>query len=121
VSHSGNINTGPVCNWGVSVFATTVDSISVPAGTYVVWASGSTNTTDGGLDYADFTLNGASLVQEQPIFNEGFVGVPYGLSGTVTLSSPGTISLDCVDENSVDAPVQVYNDSLTAIQVDALN
>jgi hypothetical protein len=113
---------GPVCTTNHS-FPATIDYLDVPAGTYVVWATGDTNKTDSGADnWGDFTLvaNG-KLIQEAdiPASNDND-GVPYSLQGTVTLTSPGTIVVGCTAGVGW-YPREVFNHNLTAIPVDALN
>jgi hypothetical protein len=109
VSHGGNdFGGGPTCNWGVSVFPTTVDSLSLPAGTYLVWADGTAASTDNTQSqYTAMLLTGPGMTREQDlIVNPGQHGLAFSLSGTVTLSSPGSVSLGCVDTTNGDPPTR---------------
>lgn len=118
--NEGWAGTGPVCNPGHS-FPTPIDYLSVPAGSYVVWATGDTNKTDDGDDWGDFSLvaNG-QLIQEATVPAAQADGVPYALQGTVTLTSPGTIVVGCTAGVGY-SPREVFNHNLTVIPVDALN
>jgi hypothetical protein len=119
-ANEGWTGTGPTCQPGHS-FPTTIDYLNVPAGTYVVWATGDTNKSDDNDNWGDFSLvaNG-QLISEATIPAAQTDGVPYALQGTVTLPSGGTIVVGCTAGVGY-SPRYVFNHNLTAIPVDALN
>jgi hypothetical protein len=113
-------NNRPICTTGHS-FPAPVDSLQVPAGSYIVWATGDTNETDTSGDWAVLSLvaSGKTIQLQTIPANQGN-GVPYSLQGTVTLTSPGTIVVGCSGGVGW-GPRQVFDHNLTAIPVDALN
>jgi hypothetical protein len=118
-SHAYSNARGLVNNipYGSSVFPETITSITVPAGIYVVEATG---MIYGGEDVT-CDLVGAGTIAT---VTEGFedVKVSYALSGTTTLTgNGGTIEVDCSGPYYDTADPAIDNNDLVAIEVDALN
>jgi hypothetical protein len=103
-----------------------VQSVSLPVGTFLVWATGTIGDTanDTGSN-CKLTSGGATL---QQVFADTFaVGssnrnawAPFALTAGVTLTSAGSIEVDCAsNDNSGNA--QAFNTSITAVTIDTLN
>ena len=103
------------------MFPTVVTSMTVPAGDYVVWATGQVDQTIGTDGYLECTLDAGGTVASQAIQVNSYNYASYSLVGTGVLSSPGTIELDCVGSTNQSFGPLVDNNHLVAVPVDALN
>jgi hypothetical protein len=97
-----------------------VESVTVPAGNYVVWATGQVDQVFGSDNVANCTLTGNVDFASQMI-KAGNVAASYSLTGTVSLPSGGTISLRCAGSHSASFGPFVDLNDLVALQVSALN
>ncbi len=96
----------------------TVTSVSVPAGSYVVTATGIVGQIIGSDNIGTCDLNHFAETSFD-VADHRFGS--YALTGVTTLSSPGTIELDCVGTQNASFGPDVQDNQLVAIQVDALN
>jgi len=99
----------------------TVNRLTVPAGDYVVWATGQANQVLGSDNYATCTLNGNGTVATQAMRPNSDTVAGYSMTGTTSFSSGGTIELDCVGSASSSLGPVLRNNTLVAMQVGALN
>ena len=99
----------------------TVESLAVPAGSYVVWATGQANQLMGSDDYATCTLSGNGTIATQAMKPNSDMVAGYALTGVTTMPSGGTITLSCIGDYSSSYGPLVENNSLDAIQVNAIN
>jgi hypothetical protein len=107
----------------------TITSLNLPAGDYVVWATGSvvenslvdTSGSDYNvkcaLDDPDDTAVTASEASADLNYEDA---VPYTLVDTMSLPTGGTITVDCTTENGT-AGAEVEFNTLVATAVDAVN
>ena len=107
---------------GVSVFPTTVTSLTLPAGTYVLQAAGQMRYQFGINNVATCTINapGASATQDIDASNYTAQRSPYAMAATATLSSTTTVTVACTTPYTSNGPV-LDDNSLIAIQVGGLN
>jgi hypothetical protein len=98
-----------------------VDGVSVPAGNYVVWATGQANQVEGSDNFATCDLVAGGTIATQAVRPNSDTVAAYSLTGTTTLLSGGAIQLECVGTASATIGPVLRNNSLIAIQVDALN
>ena len=103
---------------GPSVFPATITSVSVPAGSYAITATGFTGQIIGTDNIGSCTLSGGATIDFN--MSDHKFGT-YAVTGVDTLSSPGTIELDCVGDTTSSWGPEVGDNNLVAIQVDALN
>lgn len=114
----------------ISPNSNTITQLTLPAGDYVVWATGSVvksgylNTVGSDndvkcvLDDPDDNAVAASQAQAYgPHYEDA---VPYTLLGTVSLQSSGTITVGCTTLTGTVASEVDFN-SLVATKVDAVN
>jgi hypothetical protein len=114
---------------GLSPNATTITQLTLPAGNYVVLATGSVvkngifNTTGSDNDVKCF-LNDPNdntlAASEATASGDYTAAVPYMLVGTVSLPTGGTITVDCATLTGSVASEVDFN-SLVATKVDAVN
>jgi hypothetical protein len=104
-------------DYGPSVFPTEIETLTVPAGEYVVWATGDYNTGDGGLICT--INNGAVATDSWTSPQEG--NGSYAMVGTVSFSSSGTIELDCVGASFNTVGPFMGNNRLVAMQVGSIS
>lgn len=115
---------------GISPNTNTISKLTLPAGDYVVWATGSVvksgylNTTGSdndvkcSLNDPDDNAVTASVAQAYgPHYEDA---VPYMLVATMSLPSDGTITVECSTLTG-SVPSEVDFNSLVATQVDAIN
>lgn len=100
---------------------TPVLSMSLPAGTYVVSAAGRIRDT-GSDRFWGCTLSGdADAAQDGTLLGSQLQeSAPFSLTNSITLSSPGSVELDCLT-TSLQPPVIADRVVMTALKVDALN
>ena len=121
-SHAFSISPGPVgVPAGWTAVPVAVDRMTVPAGNYVVWATGQANQVTGSDDYATCTLVGNGTIATQAMRPNSDTVADYALTGVTSLSSGGTIELDCVGSSSATLGPVLRNNTLVAMQVDGLN
>jgi len=111
---------------GSSVFPATVVSVSnLPPGNYVAWVDGETTTSDSGDDYSEcfLTSNGSTIQQQETELNSPPNYGTYALTAAASLPSGGSISFGCSDEFQPVGlgPLEYRNNSLTVMQVGAIN
>jgi hypothetical protein len=105
----------------------TVTSVSVPAGSYVVSAKlyGIADATTGNHYLTCRLQSGTDDLDKSASKNEPEGYSNLSLAGSVTLTSPGTLLLACesvvATQATVAAPYTLYGISLTAIKVGTLN
>jgi len=102
-----------------------VDIVSVsnlPSGNYVAWVAGETNVTGAGEDFSECALESSSgIMQRQDLeLNPPDRGT-YALTGATSLPNGGSISLNCGNNIPGLGAMDFVNNSLTVIQVDAVN
>lgn len=102
-----------------------IDIVSVsdlPPGNYVVWVAGETNVTGSGEDFSECALESSSgIMQQQELeLNPPDQGT-YALTGAASLPNGGSVSLKCGNNIPGRGAIDFVNNSLTVIQVDALN
>jgi hypothetical protein len=101
-----------------------VASLSLPAGTYLVWATG--NVVDGNMTTGhDCVLSsgGTTLEEEKVTTTTGpYAATTVSFSEPVTLASAGSVKVTCssATDNSANANEGAVID-ITAVTVDALN
>ena len=111
---------GVPAGWGA--VPVEVTQLSLPAGNYVVWATGQANQVIGSDDFATCSLaGGGATIAAQSVSASGDTVSAYSLTATTTLSSDGTVELDCVGSLGSTIGPFLRNNSLVALQVDALN
>jgi hypothetical protein len=116
----GYAATGGIVNYGTSPVK--VASLSLPAGTYLVWATGTvfdSNVTTG----HDCVLSsgGTTLEEEKVTTTTGpYAGTAVSYSEPLTLAGAGSVEVDCssATDNSMSAGADV---DITAVALDALN
>lgn len=102
-----------------------IDIVSVsnlPPGNYVAWVAGETNVTGAGEDFSECFLESSGVViQQQDLeLNPPDQGT-YALTGAASLPTGGSISLNCGNNFPGRGAIDFVNNSLTVIQVDAIN
>jgi hypothetical protein len=102
-----------------------IDVVSVsnlPPGNYVAWVAGETNVTGTGEDFSECALNASgAIIQQQDLeLNPPDRGT-YALTGAANLPNGGSISLNCGNNIPGRGAIDFVNNSLTVIQVDAIN
>jgi hypothetical protein len=95
--------------------------MTVPAGNYVVWATGQANQVIGSDDYATCTLVGNGTLATQAMRPNSDTVASYSLTGVTSFSGSSTIELDCVGSTSATVGPVLRNNTLVAMRVDALN
>jgi hypothetical protein len=114
---------------GLSPNATTITQLTLPAGDYVVSATGSVvkngifDTTGSDNDVKcviDDPNDNAVAASEATASGDYTAAVPYMLVGTVSLTTGGTITVDCATLTGSVASEVDFN-SLVATKVDAVN
>ena len=98
-----------------------VDALSLPAGNYVVWATGQANQVVGSDDFATCELDAGGTIASQAVRPNSDTVAAYSLTGTTSLPSAGTIRLVCIGSPGASMGPVLRNNSLVAIKVDALN
>lgn len=117
----GYAATGGNANYGTSPVK--VQSLSLPAGTYLVWATGTvydSNVTTG--HDCSLTAGGTTLQEEKITTTTG----PYGAaavsySAPLTLAGAGSVELDCSSATDNTMSAGAYDVAITAVAVDTLN
>jgi hypothetical protein len=107
--------------------STTITKLTLPAGDYVVWATGSvvkygTVPTTGSDNDVKCVLddpddNAVTASEAQAFYDDA---VPYMLVGTLSLPTSGTITVDCTTLTGSVVSAVDFN-SLVATKVDAVN
>lgn len=107
---------------GVSVFPTTVTSLTLPAGSYALEATGQMAYRFGLNNFATCTINapGATATQDIDASNYTAQRSPYALAATTTLSGTTTVTVDCSTAATSNGPV-LDDNSFVAIQVAGVN
>lgn len=113
----------------ISPNSNTITKLTLPAGDYVVWATGSVvrsgtfNTTGSDNDVKcsldDPDDNSVTASEAEANFDDGDA-VPYMLVATMSLPSAGTITVACATKDGT-VPSEVDFNSLVATKVDAVN
>lgn len=113
----------------ISPNSNTITKLTLPAGDYVVWATGSVvrsgifNTTGSDNDVKcaldDPADNSVTASEAEANFDDGDA-VPYMLVDTMSLPSGGTITVDCTTKDGT-VPSEVDFNTLVATKVDAVN
>ncbi len=95
---------------------------NLPPGNYVAWVAGETNVTGTGEDFSECALkaSGAIMQQQDLELNPPDRGT-YALTGAASLPDGGSITLNCGNNIPGRGAIDFVNNSLTVIQVDALN
>lgn len=110
-------------------YSNTITKLTLPAGDYVVWATGSV-VRSGTFDTAG-SANDVKCVLDDPDGNavtaseaeanlDDGDAVPYVLVDTMSLPSGGTITVDCTTKDGT-VPSEVDFNTLVATKVDAVN
>jgi hypothetical protein len=107
----------------------TITQLTLPAGDYVVWATGSVvrrgiidtsgSANDVKCSLNDPSDNAVTASEAEANFDDGDA-VPYMLVATMSLSSSGTITVDCTTLDGT-VPSELDFNSLVATKVDAVN
>jgi len=94
----------------------------LPAGTYVVWARGIVQDAPKDQETECELVAGGTDVEETLVdtFASGSPRLPFTLTATATLKSPGTIETDCASNDS-GGFAGAFDVSMTAVAVDAVN
>ena len=99
-----------------------VASLSLPAGTYLVWATGTVQDANTSTGHDCVLSSGGSTLQEAKISTvlAPYAAAAVAFSVPLALSSAGSVELDCssATDNSMSASAVV---TITAVTVDALN
>jgi hypothetical protein len=113
----------------ISPNSNTITQLTLPAGDYVVWATGSVvrsgiiNTSGSANDVKcaldDPDSNSVTASEAEANFDDGDA-VPYMLVATMSLSTSGTITVDCTTKDGT-VPSELDFNSLVATKVDAVN
>jgi hypothetical protein len=113
----------------ISPNSNTITQLTLPAGDYVVWATGSVvrsgliNTSGSANDVKcaldDPDGNSVTASEAEANFDDGDA-VPYMLVATMSLSNSGTITVDCTTKDGT-VPSELDFNSLVATKVDAVN
>jgi hypothetical protein len=113
----------------ISPSSNTITQLTLPAGDYVVWATGSVvrsgliNTSGSANDVKcaldDPECNAVTASEAEANFDDGDA-VPYMLVATMSLSKSGTITVDCTTKDGT-VPSELDFNSLVATKVDAVN
>jgi len=99
---------------------------NLPAGSYLVWASGDVEDIANDSFATCSLVNGGTVIVTN-MFDQVFPGLSprngegaFSITGAVTMSAPGSVEVDC---NSSDSSgfSQAVNVSMTAVSVDAVN
>jgi hypothetical protein len=113
----------------ISPSSNTITQLTLPAGDYVVWATGSVVrsgliNTSGSANDVKCALddpNGNAVTASEAEANfDGGDAVPYMLVATMSLSKSGTITVDCTTKDGT-VPSELDFNSLVATKVDAVN
>jgi hypothetical protein len=99
---------------------TPVVSMSLAAGTYLVSAAGRIRNTGSDSDWACTLSGDEDAAQDGTLLGtQGQSTAPFSLTNTITLSSAGSVEVDCLTVS----PQTVIADRIvmTALKVDALN
>jgi hypothetical protein len=95
---------------------------NLPPGNYVATVAGETNATSTGEDFSECALkaSGAILQLQELELNPPDQGT-YALTGAASLPDGGSITLNCGNNIPGRGAIDFVNNSLTVIQVDAIN
>ena len=117
-----------VSSFGPSVFPVTVVSVNVPAGSYVVSATGTVTADEEKIDFANCVLGASSkTIQEQAFEHVNEIDThSYAFNGAVTVEKESTISLQCKTQTETSntsefAPMEFKFNSIVAEKVSAIN
>ena len=123
VTHAWTATSASVGSSSLLLGVSIVEVDNLPPGNYVAWAAGETDLTAEGENFAQcFLESDSGLMQQQ---NEQ-LGPPdrgtYALTGATSLPNGGTIILRCgTQQNTGLLPIDFVDNSLTVMQVDAIN
>jgi hypothetical protein len=124
-SHAYSSSSGLVTASTGNTFPAFVDGLqSLPAGNYVVWASGTARSSNSSTDVADCELSSSSgQIQSQGFETSDPNGYGYSFTGTTSLPTGGDIGLTCFESQGDQpdfGPVMFEDNSITVLQVDSL-
>ena len=118
-SHGYAANGGLV-NYGTSPVK--IGSLSLPAGKYLVWATGTVEDSNVITGHDCVLASGGTTLQEEKVTTTTgpYAATAMSFSVPLTLSSASSVELDCssATDNSMSAGAEV---SITAVALDALN
>jgi hypothetical protein len=123
VTHAWTATSASVGSSSFILGASIVEVDNLPPGNYVAWVTGETDLTALGENFAQcFLESDSGLIQQQ---NEQ-LGPPdrgtSALTGATSLPNGGTIILRCGTQITTGLlPINFVHNSLTVIQVDAIN
>lgn len=102
----------------------TVASLSLPAGTYLVWATGTVVDGNMATGHDCLLVSGGTTLEEEKVSTTTapYTATAVSFSEPVTLPSPGSVEVKCssATDNSANANEGADID-ITAVTVDALN
>ena len=111
---------GVLVNYGTSPVK--VASLSLPAGTFLVWATGTVLDSNVGTGHDCVLASGGTTLQENKVTTTTgpYAATAVAFSVPLKLSSAGSVELDCssATDNSMSAGADV---TITAVALDALN
>jgi hypothetical protein len=123
VTHAWTATSASVGSTSFILGVPIVEVDNLPPGNYVAWVAGETDFTGAGENFAQcFLESDSGLIQQQT----EQLGPPdqgtYSLTGATSLPNGGTIILRCGTQvNAGLLPINFVDNSLTVIQVDAIN
>lgn len=119
LSH-GYAAAGGFVNYGTSPVK--IGSLSLPAGTYLVWGTGTVSDSNLGTGHDCLLVSGGTTLQEEKVTTTTgpYAATAVAFSAPLTLSAGGSVEVDCssATDNSMSAAATI---SLTAVALDALN
>jgi len=105
--------------YGPSVFPQSVVSVTVPAGDYVVYATGTFDVGDGSPAELICSIGDNPPVTGWTAPSDG--EAPYSLVGTDSLPSGGTIDLECMGGDQQTITPSMADNELVAVRVGGID
>ncbi len=113
--------TGGQANYGFSPVK--VQSLSLPAGTYLVWATGTVSDSNMGTGHDCTLVSGGTTLQEEKVTTSlgAYAATAISFSAPLTLTSSGSVELDCSSATDNSGSAGAFGVAITAVALDALN
>ena len=105
---------------------TTVQTLNLPAGDYLLWATGEALDSANDTGTTCKLVSGQTTVQQQSVdtfalgTSDRDATAAIALTGPVVLSNPGSVEVDCF-ANDTSGQAEVIGVNLAAVRVDAFN
>jgi hypothetical protein len=108
---------------GLATSFAQIQSISLPAGSYIAWATGTADDQKMNQDTLCELLQGATVLDsaESGTSLTAFGSSAVSLTGGFTLTSPGSVEWDCETNDTTPNAADIFAPAMTAVLVGSLN